>query len=328
MLVYTSDPATQPQMPDVAWGENNDGANAIIAKDGYNDGTNKGLDVRHMKYIHFDMWSAVATAYPELYLNDTRVDGFALNGNGWQSFDIDITTLTDEQKTNIRWIKFIGLRTPNPEEIAIDNVYFWKAPDLTRNDAWMAPGELGTVCIPHGAVATGGDIYELVGKNADGKIVFATVTDNRMEPGKPYLFEAKSNRMDFFYTNDTPAGDPDNSGAMKGTFSAVKLTGAQLNNVYYFAGHALWGCTDLTESGLQVAANRAWVVIDEKMPSASAAPKPGRRYITMNVNGKDVATGFEDVQSGELQCTKVLINGQLFIIRGQRYFDATGRLVK
>ena len=29
----------------------------------------------------------------------------------------------------------------------------------------MAPGELGTICIPQGAVATGGDIYELLGKD-------------------------------------------------------------------------------------------------------------------------------------------------------------------
>ena len=289
------------------------------------------IDATGMQYLHVDVYSLGATSVNVTPISEGPIEGVAtisLTPNAWTSYNVPLSAY---DANNIDWSNIFQFKFMNPvggNELIIDNVYFWKAPDLTRNDSWMAPGELGTVCIPNGAVATGGDIYELVGKNADGKIVFATVTDNRMEPGKPYLFEAKSNRMDFFYTNDTPAGAPDNSGAMKGTFSAVTLTGAQLNNVYYFAGHALWGCTDLTESGLQVAANRAWVVIDEKMPSASAAPKPGRRYITMNVNGKDVATGFEDVQSGELQCTKVLINGQLFIIRGQRYFDATGRLVK
>ena len=167
------------------------------------------------------------------------------------------------------------------------------------------------------------------GKNSDGKIVFATVTNNEMEPGKPYLFEAKSNAMRFYYTSATPAGEPDNSGAMKGTFEAQTLTGAQLTNVYYFAGHALWSCVDLTESGLSVPANRAWVVLDENMPAISTSnPAPGRRYIYMGVNGQNAATGFGEVQGDDQQSTKVLIDGHLFIRRGEKTYDATGRLVK
>lgn len=324
LLVYTSDPSIEVQMPDVAWGADNDGETAIIAKDGYNDGINKGLDVRSMTYIHFDIWSAVATNYPELRLNDTEAGHIVLDGSGWQSFDIDITGLTDEQKTNIRWIKFIALRTPNPEEIAIDNVYFWKEPEITRNESWMAPGELGTICIPQGAVATGGDIYELVGKDENGKIVFATVTNNEMTPGKPYLFEAKSNAMRFFYTSATPASEPVNTGAMKGTFDGETLT--ELDNVYYFNGHALWSSTNLAE--LNVPANRAWVVIDEHMPNINtSAPLPGRRIMTMNVNGKNTPTGIDQINSSD-SVRKVLINGTMYILRGEKLYDATGRLVK
>ena len=43
---------------------------------------------------------------------------------------------------------------------------------------------------------------------------------------------------------------------------------------------------------------------------------------------RDEATGIEDVQGDNVQCTKMMINGQLFIIRGENMFDATGRLVK
>ena len=149
-LVYTSDPSMQAQMPDVAWGENNDGANAIIAKDGFNDGTNKGLDVRQMTYMHFDMWSAIATAYPELYLNNTKVVGFSLAGTGWQSFDLPLSSLTDEQKSNVRWIKFIALRTPNPEEIAIDNVYFWQYGAKASADSWGTFASPVAVKVPAG----------------------------------------------------------------------------------------------------------------------------------------------------------------------------------
>ena len=213
-------------------------------------------------------------------------------------------------------------------ELMIENVYFWKEPEIIRDDNWMAPGELGTICIPQGAVATGGDIYELLGKDENGKIVFATVANNEMTPGKPYLFEAKSNAMRFYYTSATPASEPDNSGAMKGTFDEVTLRDDQLNNVYYFAGHALWSCVDLTSSGLHVSANRAWVVIDESMPPVNtSAPMPGRRIMTMNVNGKNTPTGIDQINSSD-SVRKVLINGTMYILRGEKLYDATGRLVK
>lgn len=246
----------------------------------------------------------------------------------WNEIVLDYTEKTFAPLNQIGFIKFYDLG-----DFFIDNVYFWKEPDFKRDastgDEWMAPGELGTICIPNGAVATGGDIYELVGKNEVGKIVFATVTNNEMTPGKPYLFQAKSNAMNFYYTSAAPAGEPENSGAMKGTFAEVTLMGDQLNNVYYFAGHALWSCVDLTATGLHVSANRAWVVLDENMPTISTSnPAPGRRYIYMGVNGQNAATGFGEVQGDDQQSTKVLINGHLFIRRGEKTYDATGRLVK
>lgn len=204
----------------------------------------------------------------------------------------------------------------------IDNVYFYKDPELVRDDDWMAPGELGTICIPNGAVATGGDLYELVGMNDIGKIIFATVPDNEMEPGKPYLFEAKSNAMKFYYTAETPAVEPDNSGAMKGSFTSYTLY--DLDNVYYFAGHALWSCDDLTE--LNVIANRAYVKLDEVV-EISPSPVPGRRFVYMDVHGPNTTTGVDELNASETP-VKVIIDGKLFILRGEKMYDVTGSLVK
>jgi hypothetical protein len=47
----------------------------------------------------------------------------------------------------------------------------------------------------------------------------------------------------------------------------------------------------------------------------------------MSVNTKDEAQGFENLQSGDAPM-KVMIDGTLYIIRGEKVFDATGRLVK
>ena len=191
-----------------------------------------------------------------------------------------------------------------------------------RTDDWLAPGEMGTICIPQGAVAVGADIYDLVGKEPEyGKIVFETV--KHMKPGKPYMFIAKGNRIDLILTDETPATAPDNTGAMKGTFVDLDLT--ELENVYYFAQHALWSCVDLTS--LSVPANRAYVKLDEVEPIQDPNPAPGRRRITMAVNGEQVATGFENAAADEAP-VKMMIDGKLFILRGEKMYDATGKLVK
>lgn len=246
-----------------------------------------------------------------------------LTAGQWNEVVLDYTEKTFAPLNQIGFVNFYNLG-----EFFVDNVYFFKEPEMVRDDNWMAPGELGTICIPQGAVATGGDIYELLGKDENGKIVFATVANNEMTPGKPYLFEAKSNAMRFFYTSATPASEPVNTGAMKGTFAEVTLTGSQLNNVYYFAGHALWSCVDLTSTGLHVSANRAWVVIDESMPPVNtSSPMPGRRIMTMNVNSKNTPTAIDQVNSSDA-VRKVIIDGTLYILRGEKLYDATGRLVK
>ena len=313
----------------IVWGNNDGNPNHgnIDALSGKTHGETPGLDVSGMTYIHFDVWCEVAGQLNTVNINDQAVSIPTTRtiAGEWVSFDVDITGVALADRQNVRWLKFHPFTNCFA---AIDNVYFWKEPEMVRDDNWMAPGELGTICIPQGAIATGGDIYELLGKDENGKIVFATRPNNEMTPGKPYLFEAKSNAMRFYYTSATPASEPDNSGAMKGTFDEVTLTGDQLNNVYYFAGHALWSCVDLTSSGLHVSANRAWVVIDESMPPVNtSAPMPGRRIMTMNVNGKNTPTGIDQINSSD-SVRKVLINGTMYILRGEKLYDATGRLVK
>ena len=323
LLVYTSDPAIQAQMPDVAWGDSNDGANAIIAKDGFNDGTNKGLDVRSMVYLHFDMWSAIATIYPEVYLNDDKLAGFELDGSGWQSFDIPLSSLTAEQKNNVRFIKFIALRTPNPEEIAIDNVYFWTdaAPTYTRDDSWMAPGELGTVCYPEGLRVAGATMYQMAGTDANGKFVFDEV--EVLAPGVPYLFEAQSNELRFYATAATPAAEAGTSKGMVGTFSQITIPQAS-PNIYYFSGRKFYAVT-ARSTDLTVPANRAYVDLTE--PHPAMAPKPGIRRITFDVEGTSTITGCEQIDATDAPA-KILIDGQMYILRGEKLDDATGRLVK
>ena len=40
------------------------------------------------------------------------------------------------------------------------------------------------------------------------------------------------------------------------------------------------------------------------------------------------AQGFEDVQGNNVQCTKIVHNGQIFILRGEKVYTVTGQEVK
>lgn len=209
-------------------------------------------------------------------------------------------------------------------------IYKKEAPaaDYTRDDM-VSPGVLGTICLEYNvplAQASGAVFYELAGRSADGKIAFDEITTGELEAGKPYVFQATADQIQIFY-GSTHVTEPDNSGALKGTFSATTIENTDPNwaNIYYFANKALWGTSDLTS--LSVPANRAYLVLSEVDPVSSANPAPGRRRITMNVNGEQIATGFENIESGDVPM-KVMIEGTLYIFRGEKVFDATGRLVK
>ncbi|MBQ6983376.1 MAG: discoidin domain-containing protein [Paludibacteraceae bacterium] len=290
------------------------------------------VDFGGFQMLHISIYPTQAGTieiYPVVAGVTTNKISQALVANKWNEVVLNYTDKEFAPMNQIGFINFYDLGS-----FFIDNVYFAKSPDLSRDastgDDWMAPGELGTICIPNGAIAKGGDIYELVGKNSEGKIVFATVPNNQMTPGKPYLFEATSNAMKFYYTAEDAVGNPVNTGAMKGTFADITLPDTDLgindlSDIYYFADHALWSCADI--STLSVPANRAYVKLSEVDNIGSSSPAPGRRYITMGVNGKDAATGFDQLNASEAPM-KMIIDGQLFILRGEKLYDATGRLVK
>ena len=209
-----------------------------------------------------------------------------------------------------------------------DNLNFYKIEFLalayTRDDDWMAPGELGTICYPEGLVAVGADMYQMAGVDENNKFVFDEVSV--LEPGKPYLFEAQANVLKFYATTETAASKAGTSNGMVGTFSDTILshTDARAAKCYYFSGTKFYAVSKRT-TDLSVPANRAYVDLNESHPAG--APKQGVRRITFNVDGMNAATGMDELNASETP-VKMLIDGQLFILRGEKMYNANGQLVK
>ncbi len=219
----------------------------------------------------------------------------------------------------------------NPNNVRILRMAF-QTPDHVRTEM-LGNGVLGTICVPNNvpiSQAFGATFYELVGREPQyGKIAFDEITFGELTAGKPYVFQAHGDNLVLYY-GTTHVDDPVNGYGMYGTFEAITLPDdvpaiENLNDIYYFAQGALWSCVDLTS--LSVPANRAYVKLSEIPDVPTQQPAPGRRRITLGVQGEQVATGIENGELNEAP-RKVLINGELFIIRGEKMYDAKGQLVK
>ena len=191
----------------------------------------------------------------------------------------------------------------------------------------LGAGVYGTVCVDHNVAVEdiqGVSVYELMGReNNYGKLVFDEIISGELEAGVPYVFQAQDNRMVLFYGNTKVDEPVDKNNGMYGTFTDQTLT--ELDDVYYFAQKALWSCSDLTS--LSLPANRAYVKLSEIDYLTDPNPAPGRRRVTMSVNGEKIATGLDAINASE-KPMKIMIDGQIYILRGEKVFDATGRLVK
>ena len=109
----------------IIWGNNNDGADAIIAAEGYNDGTNMGLDLSTMENLHFDLYVDAACVGGVVLLNDDRLGEMGQIESGkWVSVDIPLSGLTTDKLNNVRWMKFDGFS--GVKMVFIDNVFAWK----------------------------------------------------------------------------------------------------------------------------------------------------------------------------------------------------------
>lgn len=187
-------------------------------------------------------------------------------------------------------------------------------------------GKLATVCVPY-AVAQediiGADVYEIAGKNEAGKIVFDQVTTGGMVAGVAYLVQAKAETATFYYSGNAVA-EPQNEGkALKGTFDEIEIAVANAANVYFFKDNALWSAK---ETGVKILAYRAWLDMSA-VGNAGPSPAPGRRRITMDVHGENAATGMDELNASEAP-SKMIIDGKMYILRGEKMYNPNGILVK
>ena len=202
---------------------------------------------------------------------------------------------------------------------------FDATPDYDRD---VTEGRYGTICLPNGGVMVGATIYTLAYYGATSqKIFFDEVVDGTMEAGKPYLFLPNEgiNRIGVFYTDaagaeaQTVNGFVGYIGASEDDYTQVPAGDGNYivqNNQYR---EILAGAT------AYILSHRAYIHF-AGINTSEPAKAPGARRIGIS-GAPQVATGMDALNTAEAP-VKVMIDGQLFILRGEKMYDATGRLVK
>ena len=211
-------------------------------------------------------------------------------------------------------------------------VSIYKRPDYSRN----VSGNYATICLPKAGQIIGATLYEIAYYGeASKKIFFDEIVNGEMEAGIPYIFQpaAGVEKINVYYSDNT--AEDVVAGNRNGLIGFYDLNdenatlpladNASLGN-YILYQNAYWL---VSGRAAYIANYRAYIRLADITPSEPTLA-PGRRRISMSVNDTQTTTGVENGEliNGENGVQKVLIDGELFILRGEKMYDAKGQLVK
>ena len=227
------------------------------------------------------------------------VNGTAVSGNAWTGSEqtVTFTAKADASTIKINTIAFVVEYTRD-----VTNTY-------------------GTICLPYASASTSGAyFYEVLGKGTEnGKPAVYLASVNSLKAGVPYIFEKTANTIKVVYSSEkVDAPQNDDANGLVGTFVETTVPDGD----YILYNNAF--CTNEPAGTLnKIRANRAYLDMDAVKGDAPTQ-MPGRRYIGMSVQGENEATGFDNIQLPNANSQKLIINGQLIIIRDGEMYNAQG----
>jgi hypothetical protein len=184
----------------------------------------------------------------------------------------------------------------------------------------LAPQMYGTICLENNVVGYEGiTFYKVAGKEGK-KVIFDEVTE--LEAGMPYIYIADSETATIVIGNEI-AAEAGYHNSLQGTFTQIDPAESNiLTENYILYNNVIKMCGK--NCGLK---DHKAYFIASGLDGLSAPPAkmPGRRRVSLNTTGENAATGIGDVVVPTEQATKVIINGQLIIIRDGEKFNVQGQ---
>lgn len=180
-------------------------------------------------------------------------------------------------------------------------------------------GNYGTICLPRASkTITGATMWRAVDKNAEGVVIEQV---NQMEAGVPYFFQATADVLRVEMQGETkPAGKAN------GLVGHIDVEGKMLlvdrgDNFFVLYNNELY----FVNSDVYLPTNYAYVNINEMSPLAPVAGMPRR---TMRLPQSENATTALDNMQTTSAPTKIIQNGQVYILRDGHIYTTLGTQVK
>lgn len=179
-----------------------------------------------------------------------------------------------------------------------------------------AANNFGTLCLPFNGTIEGAELLEFVDKDADN--VYLGDADAAVLAGKPYIFRSTAAQIKVSFTDNNFVDATDNNG-LHGTY--VRMENDELNGTCLISNNKYY---NINTDDCSLNAYRAYFMLSE-VPSIGG--NLARRRYAIGNGAPQVATDINALNASETP-VKMIINGQLYILRGEKMYDATGKLVK
>lgn len=198
---------------------------------------------------------------------------------------------------------------------------------LTRS---FVSSQLNTICLPfslsdaqlQAVFGAGYDLEEFASSSFDGETIDLAFTQvNALVAGKPYLIK--------------PAADVENPVLEGVTITAI--TPADQTDDDFISFHGVFSPTELQANNknlLFLGANNElfWPSVTNNIPGFRAyfeVKGSAKKAVRARIVQKDnAATAIDNVQRDDVQCTKVLRNGQLHLLRNGEVYNVQGQRIK
>ncbi|MBR5854727.1 MAG: hypothetical protein IKY87_03480 [Paludibacteraceae bacterium] len=254
--------------------------------------------------VNFELpvWAGNEGEYSDVYFT---------TGNGMGDDDFSATAGYALLETTTTEFTLTGTFTHDWEQKMYNATISGTFPVFTRT---VTSGNYGTICLPFGSTEfSGATFYEVVGKET-GKVYLGSVST--LVAGVPYIFQASANELTV-YSNGTTTDEAGSKNGLIGNFTDETVVPAGHYILYSNAFIPADGTTN------KVNANRAYLNMNA-ITGGKPQQVPGRRYIGMDVQDENEATGVDNITTGA-EVVKTIENGQLIIIRENVKYNAQGQ---
>lgn len=195
------------------------------------------------------------------------------------------------------------------------NTYVFSPYDYDRT----ITNSYGTICVDKDGKFYGGTLYT-IDQIANSTITLVETGNNDLVGGKAYVFIANGSTIHAVYNENASAKALVTNEALVGAYDQTEIDQNSdfcilKDNKYYH----------VDRTGVYVGEHRAYINLAANVvPSKASA---SRRRIVLHEAVENTATALDNVEAGA-EAQKVVIDGQVFIFRGEHMYNAAGQVVK